>query len=144
MPLTLNDITPIGLCVTTQELFDTRRYRQNFCDSLLLREKDKSLEQYLVPLKRDINSIESQRKFVDGHKATLINNIDKIISIVATRYAKIDYKAVESIVNEGKSLIKKLLFADTFDQIGALEPSFRKNISLPVYSLFLESIKRFQ
>ena len=144
MPLTLNDITPIGLCVATQELFDTKRYRQNFCDNLLLRERDKNLEQYLVPLKRDINSIESQRKFVDGHKAAIINNIDKIIAIVSTRYQKIDYKAVEKIVNEGKSLLKKLLFADTFEQIGALESTFRKNISLPVYSLFLEGANRSQ
>ena len=144
MPLTLNDITPIGLCVATQELFDTKRYRQNFCDNLLLRERDKNLEQYLVPLKRDINSIESQRKFVDGHKAAIINNIDKIIALASTRYQKIDYKAVEKIVNEGKSLIKKLLFADTFEQIGALESTFRKNISLPVYSLFLEGANRSQ
>jgi len=144
MSLTLSDITPVGLCIATLELFDTKRYRQNFCDSLLMRAGDKNLEHYLVPLKRELNAETNQKKFLEGHKAAIISNIDKILSLTAARYAQIDYKSVESIVNEGKSLIKKLLFVDNFQQMGALEPVFKSKISLPVYSLFLESVKRLR
>jgi len=31
MPLTMHDIKPIGLCITTQELFDTKKFLLNYC-----------------------------------------------------------------------------------------------------------------
>ena len=140
MSLTISEMTPVALCIATQELLDAKRYCQNFGDNMLLRVRDKGLEQYLVPFKRELNS--NDKKFLEGHRAAVISNIDKIVSLVSSRYAQIDYKAVESIVNEGKSLIKKLLFVENFQQMNSLEPVFRSKISLPVYSLFLESMKR--
>jgi hypothetical protein len=128
--------------MATQELFDTKRYLLNFCDNLLLRAKDKDLETVLLPLKRDINSSMSQGRFLDGHKAAIISNIDKILSLVSSRYAQINFKTVEEIVKEGKQLIKKVLYADNFDQIAGLEPTFRGKVVLPTYSLFIESMKR--
>ena len=138
----MSEIMPVGLCIATQELFDTKRYCQNFGDHLLLRVKDKNLDYYLVPFKRELNDSVNSKKFLEGHKAAIINNIDKIISLVTGRYAQINYKTAESIANEGRALIKKLLFVDSFQQISALEPAFKSKISLPVYSLFLESTKR--
>lgn len=140
MTLTLSEMTPVALCIATEELMDAKRYCQNFADNMLLRVRDRGLEQYLVPFKRELNA--NNKKFLEGHKAVVINNIDKIISLAASRYAQIDYKSVESIVAEGKSLIKKILFVDSFQQINALEPVFKSKVSLPVYSLFLESMKR--
>ena len=142
MPITMSEITPVGLCIATEDLFDTKRYRQNFCDNILLRVKDKGLDQYIIPLKKDLNNPVTQKKFLEGHKAVIISNIDKIIAHAAARYAQLDYKEVESIVTEGKVLIKKILFAESFDQLGSLAPTFKSKISLKVYSLFLESMKR--
>ena len=138
--LTMSEMTPVALCIATQELFDAKRYCQNFGDNMLLRIRDKSLDQYLIPFKRELNT--NDKKFLEGHKAAIISNIDKIISLVAARYGQINYKSVESIVNEGKSLIKKILFADSFQHINSMEPVFKSKISLPVYGLFLESMKR--
>ncbi len=135
-------MTPVALCIVTQELMDTKRYCQNFGDNTILRIKDRNLEQYLMPFKRELNAPSNNKKFLEGHKAVIISNIDKIISLVSARYAQIDYKSAESIVNEGKSMIKELLFADSFQQINSLEPAFKRKIALPVYSLFLESMKR--
>lgn len=142
MPITMSEITPVGLCIATEDLFDTKRYRQNFCDNILLRVKDRGLEQYLVPLKKDLNDLVAQKKFLEGHKTIIINNIDKIIAYAAARYGQLDYKEVESVVTEGKALIKKILFVESFDQIGSLASTFKSKISLKVYSLFLESMKR--
>lgn len=141
MPLTIHDITPIGLCIATQELFDVKRYQANFCDNLLLRAKEKDLETVLLPLKREINSSISQKKFLDGHKAVIINNMDKILGLVSSRYSRINFKTVENIVEEGKQLIRKVSYAENFDQIASLEPTFKSKIVLPVYSLFAESMK---
>lgn len=142
MTLTISEMTPVALCVAAEDLFDTKRYCQNFADNMLLRVRDKGLEQYLVPFKRDLNDSVTQKKFLEGHKAAIISNIDKILSLVASRYAQLNYKSAESIVVEGKALIKKLLFADSFQQINSMESTFKSKVSLPVYSLFLESMKR--
>lgn len=142
MTIALSDITPIGLCVTTQDLFDAKRYQQNYCDNLLLRAKEKDMEPVLIPLKREINSLISQKKFLDGHKAVIVSNIDKILGLVSTRYTQLDFRAVQSIVNDGKELIKKVILAENFNQISSLEPTFRSKITLPTYSLFIESMKR--
>lgn len=141
MPITLNDMTPVSLCIATQELFDGKRYRQNFCDNILLRANDKSLEQHIVPLKRELNAMNTQPKFLHGHKAAIISNIDKILSLASARYAKVNYKAVESIVAEGRALIKKVIFSENFQQLDSLESVFKSKVSLPVYSLFMESMK---
>jgi hypothetical protein len=141
MSITLNDLTAISLCVVTQELLDTKRFQQNFCDNLLLRARDTSLEPLITPLKRDLNNPELQKKFFDGYKAAIINNIDKIIAIVSSRYSRLDMRAVEKIVANGKNLIKNLLLANNFAQIAELYPTFKSNITLPTYQLFSASMK---
>lgn len=141
MDLTLNDITPIALCVATQDLFDAKRFQANFGDNLILRARDKNISPLLFNLKRDLNS-SSQKKFLDGHKAVIVNNIDKIISLVSTRYAQLGLKQVQQVIENGKQLIAKVLFAESFDDIARLEPSFRTQITFPVYNLFTDSMKR--
>ena len=141
MSLTINDITPIGLCLATQELFDAKRYCQNFCDTTLMKSDDRGLKDSIAPLKKELNS-GNQRKYLEGHKAAIVSNIDKILALAATRYSQINFKTIESIVAEGRSLMKKVMFASSFDELNSLEPVFRSKISLAVYSLFLESMKR--
>jgi hypothetical protein len=142
MTLTLHDITPIGLCIATQELFDAKRFRANFGDNLLLKSNDQKIKSKLMNLKRELNSTMTEKKFLDGHKTAIISNIDKILSLVASRYTQIDLKAVELIFDNGKELIDKVFFSTSFDEISRLEPVFRSKITLPVYELFLDQMKR--
>jgi len=142
MILTLHDITPIGLCIATQDLFDAKRFQSNFCDNLLLRAKDAKIGFELTNLKKELNSITTQRKFLDGHKTAIISNIDKILGLVSSRYAQIDLKLAEKIIEDGKELIDKVVFSNSFEEIAALEPVFKSKITLPVYELFTNSMKR--
>jgi hypothetical protein len=142
MTLTLHDITPVGLCIATQDLFDAKRFRANFGDNLLLRSNDQKLKPKLMNLKRELNSMSTEKKFLDGHKTAIINNIDKILSLVSSRYTQIDLKSVEAIFENGKELIDKVFFATNFDDIARLEPTFKSKITFPVYELFLDQMKR--
>ena len=142
MALTLHDITPVGLCIATQELFDARRYQLNFCDHLLLRSKDKGLMQPVSNMKRELNSPDSQRKFLEGHKAAIISNVDKIMSLVTARYNTMDMRMTENVVNSAKDLMQRVMFATSFDDIARLEPMFKSGVTLPVYELFMNYMKR--
>ena len=139
MPLTLHDLMPISLCIATQELFD-RRFKSDFCDNLLLRRADSELEPALRKVKRELNSSMTEQKYLEGHKTAIISNIDKILGLIP-RYAKLDLRATESIVSDGKEVIKKIIAARNFEEIAALEPEFKSKITLPVYSLFIKHTK---
>jgi hypothetical protein len=141
MAVTLNDLTPISLCIATEELFDAKRFLQNFCDNLLLRARDQQLEPLIMSLKHELNNPTAQKKFFDGYKAILLNNIDKILSLVSGRYSRIDLKAVESIVKEGKELMRKILLANNFLEVSELHSTFKSKVFLPTYQLFLTSMK---
>lgn len=138
----MQEVIPIGLCITTQDLLDTKRFQQNFGDNLILRARDKTLGQKLMPIKRELNSQLHQTKYLDGHKIAIVNNIDKILALVAARYSDIDLHLVESIVYNGKLIIDKVLVANSFDKIGELEPVFKSKITLPVYDLFIRHLKK--
>ncbi len=142
MVLTLNEIRSIGLCVTTQELFDTKRFLYNYCDSLILRGKDDQLKNNLIGVKREMNALTTQRKFLDGYKAIITNNIDKILSLVSSRYEKIEPNDVRKIGMNGRDLIKKTLKSNSFEEILSLEGEFKSKITLPTYELFLNELKR--
>lgn len=142
MALTLNDIKPIGLCVTTQELFDTKRFLHNYCDGLILRGKDTNLTNDLTAFKRDLNSFRAQLKFLNGYKAIITSNIDKILGIATSRYSKDEPRMVGRLVIDGKDIIKKTLKANSFGEILAMEGEFKSKITLPVYELFIKSLKR--
>lgn len=142
MPITLADITPVALCISTQDLFDAKRFQLNFCDNLLLRAKDEILEPTLVKIKRELNTKGLEKKFLEGYKIVIISNIDKIIGIVVSRYSKIDLKLAQSIVIEGKDLIERVNLANSFEDIAKLEPVFKSKITLPVYEMFLSYLKQ--
>jgi hypothetical protein len=142
MVLTLHDVTPIGLCIATQDLFDTKRFQSNFCDNLLLRARDAKLGFKLINLKRELNSTTTQKKFLDGHKTAIISNIDKILGLVSSRYTQTDLISTERIIVEGKDLIDRVMFANSFEEIASLEPVFKSKITLPVYELFSDSVKK--
>jgi len=141
MTLTMHDTKPIGLCISTQELFDTKRYLLNFCDGLLLRGNDPTLKTKLTIVKRELNAFRTQQKFLDGHKAVIVSNIDKIIGLV-DRYSKANPNEVEEVKNNGKNLIQKVLGAQAFDDILKLEGEFKGKITLPIYQLFIYDLKR--
>lgn len=138
--ITMQEIEPLALCMATQNLFD-KRFRSNFGDNLILRSRDPELEPSLVKIKREMNSSMTEQKYLEGHKMNIINNIDRILALV-TRYAKMDLRAVESIVVSGKDLIRKVMAARSFDEIGAMEAMFKSQILLPVYELFTKQSKR--
>jgi hypothetical protein len=142
MALTLNDIKPIGLCITTQELFDTKRFLHNYCDGLILRGKDTNLTNDLTAFKRDLNSFRAQFKFLNGYKAIITSNIDKILGIATSRYSKDEPRMVERLVMNGKDIIRKTLKANSFEEILAMEVEFKSKVTLPVYELFIKSLKR--
>jgi len=64
MAVTLNDLTPISLCIATEELFDAKRFLQNFCDNLLLRARDQQLEPLIMSLKHELNNPTAKRSFL--------------------------------------------------------------------------------
>jgi len=136
MALTLNDLMPISLCLSTQELLDAKRFKNDFCDFLLLRLKDLKFSTKLIEIKRQLNYSTMEKKFLDGHKTAIIGNIDKIISLITSKYANMDARRVERIVESAENIIQKVLDAETFDNISVLEPEFKSNITLPVYDLF--------
>jgi hypothetical protein len=50
-------------------------------------------------------------------------------------------RATEQIISAGKELMEKVMFADSFEDIAALEPMFKSKITLPVYELFTDYTK---
>lgn len=142
MALTLHDITPVGLCVVTQDLFDARRFQSGFCDNTIMKTRDEDLKDKLVSVKRELNSYSTEKKFLDGHKSIIVSNMDKINALVISRFVQQDLKAVESIVAHSKDLMTRVLNASSFDDISALETTFRTKVSLPVYDLFLQYMKK--
>jgi hypothetical protein len=142
MALTLNDIKPIGLCITTQELFDTKRFLYNYCDGLIIRSKDDQLVNELTVFKRDLNTFRTQLKFLNGYKAIITNNIDKILGIATSRYSKDEPRMVEQLTMNGKDIIKKTLKANSFEEILAMENEFKTKVTLPLYELFIKSLKK--
>lgn len=141
MSVTISDIMPVSLCLATEELFDARRFRSNFGDNIIMRSKDPKLSPRLTKVKREFNSMMTEQNFLQGYKAAILGNMDKILSLVA-RYANIDLHGVEAVVSNGKSIMEKVIFAEDFEQIKQLEPEFKSKVMLPVYSLFMKSMKR--
>ncbi|MBI2543081.1 MAG: hypothetical protein HYW24_02765 [Candidatus Aenigmarchaeota archaeon] len=143
MSMNMQEITPLSLCIVTQDLIDGKRFQQNFCDNVILRNRDVSLETKLIPIKRELNSVTYQGKYLDGHKLAIISNVDKIIGLV-TRYSEIDMNLVQSIIYNGKIIINKVLNADSFDKITELESVFKSKITLPVYDLYIRHSKKLK
>jgi len=139
----MHDTKPIGLCVATQELFDTKRYLLNFCDGLLLRGNDLALKTKLTAVKRELNAYRTQQKFLEGHKTVIVSNIDKIIGLV-DRYSTANPNEVEEVKRSGREIMQKVLNMGTFDEILKLEDQFKSKITLPVYQLFINDLKRSQ
>jgi len=142
MALTMHDIKPIGLCITTEELFDTKRFILNYCDGLILRGNDTNLANELTKIKRELNAFRTQIKFLEGYKAIITCNIDKILGLVASRYVKSEPRAVERIIMDGKTLIKKIINTKGFEEIPVLEAEFKSKITLPIYELFIRDLKK--
>ena len=142
MALTMHDIKPIGLCVSTEELFDTRRFILNYCDGLIIRGNDQNLASELTKIKREMNTFRTQNKFLEGYKAIIACNIDKILGLVASRYAKFEPDRVEKIIMDGKTLVKKIINTNGFEEISPLESEFKSKITLPIYELFITELKK--
>jgi len=142
MHITMTDMMPVGLCLATQELFDTKRYQQNFCDHCLLRSPDTETSNAIWPMKKELGSSSYEKKYLEGHKAAIVGNIDKVLSLTTARYAHMNMKSIEAISRDGKSLIRKVIQATSFQDILILDPTFKSKIVLPVYEMFLESVKR--
>jgi hypothetical protein len=142
MALTLHDIKPIGLCITTEELFDTRRFILNYCDGLILRGNDVNLANELTKVKREMNAFRTQNKFLEGYKAIITCNIDKILGLVASRYFKVEPNKVDKIIMDGKTLVKKIINTKGFEEMPVLEAEFKSKITLPIYELFITELKK--
>lgn len=136
---TMQEIEPLAVCLVTQQMFDNK-FRSNFADNLILRDRDIELEPRLLKMKREMNSGMTENRYLQGHKMNIVNNIDRIISL-STRFASQNLKSVENIVDSGKTLIEKVLNADNFEDIARMEPAFKSQITLPIYSLFVEKSK---
>lgn len=137
----MSELEPIALCMITQDLLDTKRFRENFCDNLLLRGKEGDLKSTIFSLKRRLN-LPTKNNFLPGFKSVILNNIDKILYLVPVRYGMIDYKAVEEIVREGKKIIQEVIAAGSFEELAELESKFKSKITLPTYQLFSVKMKR--
>lgn len=140
MGVSINDLFPIGLCIATQELLDAKRFKNSFCDFFIFKYKDEIADK-VVEVKRKLNSSSLEKDFLEGHKAVILSNIDKIISYVIARYSNLDVKIVEKVVEEARVIMKKVLEANSFDKLAELEPEFKSKITLQVYKLFTTSVR---
>ena len=138
---TLADLNPLAFCIQVDDMLDFKNFQSTFGDHLILRERNKEFEEFFIDIKRRINLTSTQQEFLQGFKLVLIRNIDKIMSLVESRYSSIDKKTVDSIISICKDLIRKVLVAEDFQKIQELEPTFRRNVLLQVYSLFLKTIR---
>jgi len=139
--ITLAELTPLALCIQTDDLFDVRMFQSSFGDHIVLREKDQELSEFLIPMKRELNSTLHQRKFLEGYKLVLIRNLDRIMSLVQSRYSSVDEASVNRVLTVCKQLMKKVLIAESLEKIQELEPTFKKEVLLKVYSLFSKTFK---
>jgi hypothetical protein len=139
--ITLAELTPLAFCIQTDDLFDFRVFQSSFGDHIVLRERNLELSEFIVQMKRDLNSSATQVKFLDGYKLVLVRNLDKIMSLVQSRYSSIDGATVDKILTSCRQLIKKVLVAENFQKIQELEPTFKKEVLLKVYSLLSKTIK---
>ncbi len=137
----MHDIKPIGLCVSTLELFDTRKFLLNYCDGLVLRGDDRNLVNKINEFRREMMG-RSQPKFLDGYKAIIASNIDKIIALVEARYGKTYSPDVDVVKKSGKRMIDVLLHAQSFDVISSLENDFKTNVMQPTYRLFIDEMRK--
>jgi len=140
--MTMQEMEPLALCIATQQMFD-RRFRTAFCDNVLLRDRDLKLEPEILRMKREMNSGMTERKYLEGHKANIINNLDKIVALVG-RYARADVHGAEAVVRNGKDMMRKVLAADTFEEISSMDAEFKTKITLAVYELFVRHSKMTQ
>jgi len=139
--ITLAELTPLAFCIQTDDLFDFKAFQSSLGDHIVLRERDPELSEFIVQMKRDLNSSMNQVKFLDGYKLVLVRNLDKIMSLVQSRYSSIDEVTVDKILTSCRQLIKKVLVAENFQKIQELEPIFKKDVLLKVYSLLSKTIK---
>jgi hypothetical protein len=139
--ITLAELTPLAFCIQTDDLFDFKVFQSSFGDHIVLRERNPELSEFIVQMKRDLNSSMNQVKFLDGYKLVLVRNLDKIMSLVQSRYSSIDEATVDKILTSCRQLIKKVLVAENFQKIQELEPIFKKEVLLRVYSLLSKTIK---
>ncbi|MCD6403060.1 MAG: hypothetical protein J7K98_01885 [Candidatus Aenigmarchaeota archaeon] len=140
--LTLHDALPLGLCLTTQELLDVKKFLLNFCDGILLKSNDEVLKRKIANVKRELNAFKVQQKFLEGYKAVVLNNLDRIMNLVVSRFSGVDEREVENIINKAKQLMNKVLNAQSFEDLIGLDQEFKKDITLPVYELYLKAEKR--
>ena len=139
--ITLAELTPLAFCIQTDDLFDFKMFQSSFGDHIVLREKNPELSEFIVQSKRELNSTMQQIKFLEGYKLVIVRNLDKIMSLVESRYSSIDKVSVDRILTACRQLIKKVLVAESFQNIQELEPTFKKEVLLRVYSLFSQTIK---
>jgi len=139
--ITLAELTPLAFCIQTDDLFDFKTFQSSFGDHIVLREKNQELSEFIVQSKRELNSTMQQIKFLEGYKLVIVRNLDKIMSLVESRYSNIDKASVERILTACRQLIKKVLVAENFQKIQELEPTFKKEVLLRVYSLFTQTLK---
>jgi len=139
--ITLAELTPLAFCIQTDDLFDFKMFQSSFGDHIVLRERNPELSEFIVQSKRELNSTIQQTKFLEGYKLVIVRNLDKIMSLVESRYSSIDKAAVDRILTACRQLIKKVLVAESFQKIQELEPTFKKEVLLRVYSLFTQTLK---
>lgn len=140
--ITMQEMEPLALCIVTQQMFD-RRFRTAFCDNVLLRERDLKLEPELLRMKREMSSNMTERKYLEGHKASIINNLDRIIALAA-RYAKADVHGTEAVMKSGKEMMHKVLAAESFEELASMDAEFKTKITLAVYGLYSRHEKMMQ
>jgi hypothetical protein len=140
--ITLAELTPLAFCIQTDDLFDFKVFQSSVGDHIVLRERNPELSEFIVQMKRDLNSSINQTKFLDGYKLVLVRNLDKIMSLVQSRYSSIDSATTDKILLSCRQLIKKVLIAENFQKIQELEPTFKKEVLLKVYSLFSKTFQK--
>lgn len=141
--ITLSEIKPLALALSTYELFEGKKIKLDFGSIILLKYKDPYTEKILNEYKKDLLLSSTSKKFVEGLKLVIIYNLDRIIGLAHSRFDRLNPARVKEIEMKAKNLIKRVneeVFS--INDLEKLKDDFKRDILLPIYQLFNELRKK--
>ena len=127
------ELNALELSNIVDELLKTKKFRYNFCDTIILGLKVKDLSKELMPVKRKLEML-SPREIVDSYKLVILYLMDLLIEKVQ-RFKTKNFNLTNNVLNEIIRLMRLIWQAHNFEEIQELEPEFKSNVQHQIYKL---------
>ncbi len=134
MGLLLKELKPLAISLVLEEILDSKRFRKNFCDNLLLRLGEFKNEE-LVSVKRELLGERSAGKFFDGYKAVIMFFLDELIGCVNESFGATEQLMVQRLTNRCKEILERILHSKDFKELEGMEGVVRKEVTLKIVEL---------